>query len=69
MNHNPASVRAYQRQLIRDSYARDIKVQQARYIYELHLAQGDGLLAFNKGLPSQAVVDAMNHIFALWRTP
>jgi hypothetical protein len=66
---NPSSVRAYQRQLIRDSYAKDLKVQQVRYVMELHLAQGDAHLAFRNGLPEQALVERLNHVFALWRKP
>lgn len=62
MTPNPASVRAYQRELIRTSYARDIKVQQVRYVMELHLAQGDAQLAFTHGLPTQALVDALQKI-------
>jgi hypothetical protein len=61
------SVRAYQRQLIRDRYACDRKVAEARYLMELQLAHGDGRLDFNK-LPTQALVERLHHIFAMWRT-
>lgn len=63
------SVRAYQRQLIRQRYACDRRVAEIRYLMELQLAHGDGRLDFSRGMPTQALVERLNHIFAMWRTP
>jgi hypothetical protein len=65
---NPSSVRAYQRQLIRDSYANDPAIRCVRSRMLDDLAHGDALMAHHK-LPTQAVVEQLQHIFALWRTP
>lgn len=75
MKHDPEAaarreqaVNAARRQQIRDSYARDLPLQQVRYVMELHLAQGDARLCFRNGMPEQSLADQLSHIFALWRT-
>lgn len=67
MSRDAASVLRYQRGLIRESFRRD-QAHQARIApYLRGIARGDDHMACNR-LPTQAVVDTLNHIFALWRT-
>ena len=67
MKYDPTAHRAAQKQAIRGSFARDTQHQACITPYLRGIKWGDEHMACNR-LPTQALVDTLNHIFALWRT-
>ena len=66
MNYDPTSVRRYQRDLIRESYRRDLAHSRIRLRVEFELALGEAAFA-ERGI-TPALTENLDHIFALWRT-
>lgn len=66
MKYDPASVRSYQRNLIRESFRRDLTHARIRLGVEFDMALAEASLAEHGIDP--AMTEHLNHIFALWRT-